>query len=317
MRLDAHSSNAFRRDLRCLGAALMTAAAASSAAQDGAPSNAANTVQPSLVAQAIAYEHGEGVPRDPAKAAELYCRAALEGSADAQFGLAWMYANGRGLPRDDGAAAALFAMAAAAGHRQAATMLALVGDKGELPECMRPPPPRVADRVPAFPDSALVSEADPFANLPPAKRRIADTVGRRAPRYAIDTRLALAVIAVESDFQPAARSEKDARGLMQLIPETAARFNVKDPHDVVDNVRGGLTYLRWLLSYYRGQVALAAAAYNAGEKAVDRHRGIPPYAETRDYVQRILALYGSDRHPYDMRAATPSPALAGSLSGPL
>jgi len=294
-----------------LAAAVLAAAAVPGAAQDLAPAGAANAAGTSLVEQALAFEHGEGVPRDQARAAELYCLAARDGDAEAQFGLAWMYANGRGLPRDDGAAAALFALAAAAGHRQAANMRAVVGDQGELPECMRPPAPRVAEPVPPPPDSAPIAETDPFADLPPAKRKIADAVHRLAPRYAIDARLALAVIAVESDFQPAAVSEKDARGLMQLIPDTASRFNVKDPHDIVDNLRGGLAYLRWLLSYYRGHVALAAAAYNAGERAVDRYRGIPPYAETRDYVRRILELYGSDRHPYDTRAAKPSPALAG------
>ena len=109
-----------------------------------------------------------------------------------------------------------------------------------------------------------------------------------APSYGIEPKLALAVITVESNFDIRARSEKDARGLMQLIPETAARFKVKDAFDARDNVRGGLAYLRWLLAYYRGRVALAAAAYNAGEKAVDRYGGVPPYAETREYVRQNL-----------------------------
>ncbi|TMH57121.1 MAG: lytic transglycosylase domain-containing protein, partial [Betaproteobacteria bacterium] len=74
-----------------------------------------------------------------------------------------------------------------------------------------------------------------------------------------------------------------------------------------DNVRGGLAYLRWLLSYYRGEVALAAAAYNAGEGVVDRYRGIPPYPETRNYVQRVLALFGEEHHPYDAGLAAPPP----------
>ena len=74
---------------------------------------------------------------------------------------------------------------------------------------------------------------------------------------------------------------------MQLIPETSARFNVKKPFDPVQNVRGGLAYLRWLLAYFKGNVALVAAAYNAGEGTVERYRGVPPYAETRAYVQRI------------------------------
>ena len=75
---------------------------------------------------------------------------------------------------------------------------------------------------------------------------------------------------------------------MQLIPETSARFNVKQPFDPVQNIRGGFAYLRWLLAYFQGDVALVAAAYNAGEGIVERYRGIPPYAETRAYVQRIM-----------------------------
>jgi soluble lytic murein transglycosylase-like protein len=118
------------------------------------------------------------------------------------------------------------------------------------------------------------------------------------------------VVAVESNFVPTARSVKDARGLMQLIPDTAERFNVRNPYDVDENVRGGLTYLRWLLAYYKGQVALAAAAYNSGEATVDRYRGIPPYPETREYVKRVLVLFRKDSHPYDSRVVAPSPMLA-------
>jgi soluble lytic murein transglycosylase-like protein len=96
---------------------------------------------------------------------------------------------------------------------------------------------------------------------------------------------------------------------MQLIPGTATRFSVKNAYDPAENVRGGLSYLRWLLAYYRGEVALAAAAYNAGEGAVDRHRGVPPYAETRDYVKKVQRLYGAHAHPYDPRVAEPSPLV--------
>ena len=94
---------------------------------------------------------------------------------------------------------------------------------------------------------------------------------------------------------------------MQLIPQTAARFNVRNPFNVTDNVRGGLAYLRWLLAYYQGKVALAAAAYNAGEAAVDRYRGVPPYPETRDYVKRVLRLFPRESHPYDEGVVAPSP----------
>jgi len=262
-----------------------------------------------LLAQAIAYEHGEGVAKDQRKAAMLYCQAARDGDPEAQFSLGWMFANARGVPRDDTVAASLFALAAAAGHAQASRSLVFVGDdRGPLPECMRP----VEDAATIPPGASFeitLDDPDPFVNLPPWKRKIADIVVQLAPRYSVDPRLALAVIAVESNFEASARSIKDARGLMQLIPDTATRFNVRDAYDVKDNVRGGLAYLRWLLAYYRGQVQLAAAAYNAGEKAVDRYRGIPPYAETREYVKRIQRLFRSDVHPYDARIVDPSPIV--------
>jgi soluble lytic murein transglycosylase-like protein len=81
---------------------------------------------------------------------------------------------------------------------------------------------------------------------------------------------------------------------------------VKNRYDVKENVRGGLSYLRWLLAYYRGEVALAAAAYNAGERAVDRYKGVPPYPETQDYVRRVMRLFRSPHHPFDPDLVAPS-----------
>jgi hypothetical protein len=258
-------------------------------------------VASSLVAQAVAYEHGEGVPRDPLRAAALYCEAARSGDAEAQFSLGWMYANGRGIARDDAVAASLFGLAAEQGHAAARKALHFIHDeRGRLPDCILPDEPVVSE-VP------LEEVVDPFADLPPAKQKIADLVNMLAPAYTVAPRLALAVITVESNFDPNAQSQKDARGLMQLIPGTATRFRVKNAFDVRDNVRGGLAYLRWLLSYYRGDVALAAAAYNAGEGVVDRYRGVPPYPETRSYVQRVLALFGNELHPYDPKLVAPAP----------
>lgn len=264
----------------------------------------ANTAPRELVAAALAHEHGEGVPKDLSKAAFLYCEAARRGDAEGQYGLGWMYANGRGVPHEDAFAASLFALAAAQGHAQAQRMQRFVGDAiDRLPDCMQPA--TMPEAVLAFDDGA-----DTFAGLPPYKQKFADLVRTLAPKYDVSPRLALAIVAVESNFEPYARSPKDARGLMQLIPGTATRFSVKNAYDPADNVRGGLSYLRWLLAYYRGQVELAAAAYNAGEGAVDRHRGVPPYAETRDYVKKIRRLYGAPDHPYNPQFAEPSPLLA-------
>ncbi|HEY5307494.1 MAG TPA: transglycosylase SLT domain-containing protein [Casimicrobiaceae bacterium] len=265
-----------------------------------------------LVAQALAYEHGEGVPKDQLKAAALYCEAAREGDNEAQFSLGWMYALGRGVPRDDAVAASLFTLAAAGGHADAQKAMKRVGEeRGRLPDCMGSPEPPWVDA-----ESGIYDGPDYFADLPAWKRQIADMVETLAPRYAVDPRLALSVIQVESNFEPRALSPRNARGLMQLIPETAARFNVVNALDVGDNLRGGLAYLRWLLAYYQGQVPLAVAAYNAGEAAVDKYKGIPPYPETRDYVRRVLRLFRSERQPYDARVVDPSPMLLGAGTRP-
>lgn len=243
--------------------------------------------------EARTYEHGEGVRRDGARAAELYCEAAAGGDAEAQFSLAWMYANGRGIARNDETAAYFFALAARQGHAQAQNMLSYVGTPSkDMPECLGGMDPRA------------------YAEASPAQRRLIDLIRRLAPEYGISPRLALAVARTESNLNPAAVSVRNAQGLMQLIPETSERFNVKKPFDPEQNVRGGLAYLRWLLAYYEGNVPLTLAAYNAGEGAVNRFRGIPPYAETTSYVTRIMQLVKKDVHPFNAAITGPSPELA-------
>lgn len=266
--------------------------------------SAAHADTGALMREAVAYEHGEGVPKDQLKAAALYCNAAREGNAEAQYALGWMYTHGRGVPRDDGMALGLYNLAAAQGHVYATRAQQFVMHaSARLPDCMTPPPPKAAPAI-------FATE-----NLSADKRKVVSLVQRLAPRYDIEPALALAVIAVESNFNTRARSPKNAQGLMQLIPATAERFNVRDAYDPAENIKGGLAYLRWLLSYYRGQVSLAVAAYNAGEGAVDRHRGVPPYAETRDYVRKVRSLYRAEAHPYDQTLARPSPALATLAAG--
>jgi soluble lytic murein transglycosylase-like protein len=113
--------------------------------------------------------------------------------------------------------------------------------------------------------------------------------------HSIDTQispaLALAVIAVESAGKVSATSGAGAQGLMQLIPATAERFGVTDSMDPSQNIRGGITYLDWLVTEFRGDVLLALAGYNAGENAVKKNNGVPPYAETRAYVPKVLAAW--------------------------
>ena len=268
---------------------------------------------------AVAYEHAEGVPRDLEKSRALYCQAAKHGFADAQFKLGWLYANGRGVARDDAVAAALFEMAAEQGHEHAAKLLKYFGAHGDaqLPTCVLPDPP-VATEVAGDDEQSLaeqtaadkaVEPADPEPDLAP-RTEIEKLVYQLAPQYSVDPRLAMAVISVESAFNPVAVSPKNAQGLMQLIPETAERFGVRRVFSPAENIKGGLAYLRWLLAFFKGNVALVAAAYNAGERAVERYRGVPPYEETRRYVKKITGLYTKSSHPYEHDVVEPSLLVA-------
>ena len=112
-----------------------------------------------------------------------------------------------------------------------------------------------------------------------------------AARRGLDPDLVRAVIQVESAYRPSAESHKGAMGLMQLMPGTARDLSVFDPWDPSENVRGGTDYLRRLIDQFGGQLELALAGYNAGPLAVERYGGIPPYEETRDYVERVMRLY--------------------------
>jgi hypothetical protein len=123
----------------------------------------------------------------------------------------------------------------------------------------------------------------------------------------VDTFLARAIIQAESAFNYKARSKAGALGLMQLMPSTAERFGVLDPFDPRQNIQGGVKYLKWLHGYYEGNLTKVVAAYNAGEGAVNRYQGIPPFRETRAYVPRVLDLY-------TRKAVQPDPKLAGSMA---
>jgi soluble lytic murein transglycosylase-like protein len=269
-----------------------------------------------LIDQAIRHEHAEGVNRDFDKALALYCEAGQLGSSDALLRMGWMYANGRGIARNDSIAASLFRKSAALGNEMAGRLSDMIrGDREELPACLtqpiaqnKPRPVSTATAPGAAATSAAASLPTPsiqnpadFRRSPPAaeRKRLIDLVLSLAPQFRLDPRLVLALITQESNFDTTAKSTRNAQGLMQLIPETAERFAVADVWDPASNIRGGMAYLRWLLAYFKGDVSMALAGYNAGEGAVDKYRGIPPFAETMAYVQRIRSVYPFDRHPFD------------------
>lgn len=116
-----------------------------------------------------------------------------------------------------------------------------------------------------------------------------------AARLKVDPALVQAIVAVESSFDPRAISPKGAIGLMQLMPQTASRYDVSDPFDPQENLTGGTRYLRDLLNRFGGDLPQVLAAYNAGEAAVYKYQGVPPYRETREYIQKVLARYRPER----------------------
>lgn len=151
------------------------------------------------------------------------------------------------------------------------------------------------------PDVAATEHTKVFhipADIPtsgdPALDRIIFEVGEK---QGVDPRFIHAVIWQESKYETKALSHAGAQGLMQLIPATAKRFGCDDPNDPVENITAGTKYLSWLLKRFSGNVELALAGYNAGEGAVDKYDGIPPYNETQNYVKIISKRYGKIYHP--------------------
>ena len=155
----------------------------------------------------------------------------------------------------------------------------------------------------AAPETKSASET-PVATSPNSQRQavshrsssaeIDSIIEEAAARHHVDPNLVRAVIKVESNFNPAAVSRKGAMGLMQLMPATARKFNVSNPFDPRQNVDAGVQHLRRLLDNFGGNVGLTLAAYNAGEGAVNRNNGIPPYSETRNYLRQFRGLYNGE-----------------------
>ncbi len=156
---------------------------------------------------------------------------------------------------------------------------------------------RVNGRVPT--DQYLISQRDRSSAYD-------DLIRQHARAEGVDEKIVKAVMLIESNFNTWAVSPKGARGLMQLMPKTAARYGVRNAHDAHDNVRGGVRYLADLMDMFGGNTTLALAAYNAGENAVLKYGGIPPYAETQEYVRRAMVILGGK---------SSSPVLGGGFKG--
>ena len=247
-----------------------------------------------------------------ALAAQSYCLAAHLGHVDGQYRLGRLLLQQRNFPRAQAQARFVLQMAAEQGHTEALLFIregtAFSQQAALRPACLPAPPTSLASAwMPASfdPTAQPVSAKEIshyLAQLDEKRQPWAKLLQERAPLYGIDPRLAVSIVRAESNFDPNAQSQANALGLMQLMPATAQRFGVRDPQDPAQNIEGGLAYLRWLLKRFDHDVVKTTAAYNAGEGAVDRYQGVPPYPETQAYVERILHFYRAARHK-----APPSP----------
>jgi soluble lytic murein transglycosylase-like protein len=198
-----------------------------------------------------------------------------------------MYLNGRGVAVDDAIAVRWFRKAAERGIPQAVNLLRMM-----------------ASIAPSKKTGCVVEVTRrPLPPMPTPPRDISRIVARAASGAGVDPDLVMAVIWAESQFNPRAESVKNARGLMQLMPETAARFHVANPFDPAQNIRGGTSYLRWLLDRFDGDLRLALGAYNAGENAVAAFNGVPNFPETISYVANVIRLYSASLPSEAARAA--------------
>lgn len=243
-----------------------------------------------LLEQGWAAESGRGLARNPFLAAGLYRQAGAMGSAEGYYRAALILVPAGAKAPLGGTARCLLMASSQLGHGAASELLERRGWHGD--PVAGPCDDEVSVRI------YLEFDLDGYvASLRLPRQEVVRMIRRLAPVYGVNPRLAVAMAAVESNFDPWAVSPKSAMGVMQLIPSTAERFGVRDPFNPEQNIRGGLAYLRWLERYYRGDTVRMVAAYNAGEGAVDAHGGVPPYRETQAYVQRVLSFSGTAAGP--------------------
>ena len=228
-----------------------------------------------LTRQALRFMHGEGVAQNADRAVLYLCAAARKGHGPAAYELGWLYLQGRGgIARDDDLGAAWLRRAVRLGEKVPQRLMkSLASTRKTSLAC-------------------VTGNGMDLRRISARRAEVMEKIQEMAPEFDLDPALVLEVVRAESNFNPRARSHKGALGLMQLIPATARRFGVTDPLDPVQNLRGGMAYLRWLQDRFDGDIRLTLAGYNAGEAAVERHGGVPPYNETRAYIGKILARYG-------------------------
>jgi soluble lytic murein transglycosylase-like protein len=167
----------------------------------------------------------------------------------------------------------------------------------------------------------VIEPEDVFTSAPPVeavKAPFRDLIEGAAARYSVDADLITSVIAAESNFDPKAISRRNARGLMQLLPGTAARLGVQNIFDPRENIDAGTRYLRDLLQLYKNDLALTLAAYNAGPQRVRQYGRVPPFAETRSYVQRVRSAYAKRKSgvPGGRPSVTTVPAITTAIAAP-
>jgi soluble lytic murein transglycosylase-like protein len=196
------------------------------------------------------------------------------------------------------------------GQRLTVTGYQLLGDKYRLQMAGGSVEIAAGDVVAIEPEEVFTRVPAPLQTVPQPLYR--DLVEAAAKRYSVDADLITSVIAVESNFDPKALSRKNARGLMQLLPETAARLGVQNIYDPQENIDAGTRYLRELLQKYNNDVVLALAAYNAGPERVQQYGRVPPFAETISYVRRVKRGYEKSKSKASTR--TPAPPGAGSIA---
>jgi transglycosylase-like protein with SLT domain len=154
----------------------------------------------------------------------------------------------------------------------------------------------------------------PVPAKPIVKPPYRELVEAAAARYSVDADLITSVMAVESNFDPKALSRKNARGLMQLLPETAARLGVQDIYDPQENIEAGTRYLKELLQKYNNDMVLTLAAYNAGPERVQQYGRVPPFTETISYVRRVKRGYEKSKSKASTKTPAPPGAGAGAMA---